>query len=96
MKPLDIAINYADGVTKLALAIGVRQSVVSNWRARNTVIEAIHCTAIEQFTKGRVTRVDLRPDDWWRIWPELMPANELFPPTHAGLDARSQSGFLSR
>lgn len=26
---------------------------------------------IEQITEGAVTRRDLRPDDWQRIWPEL-------------------------
>ena len=27
---------------------------------------------IEQCTAGAVTRRDLRPDDWHRIWPELV------------------------
>ena len=27
---------------------------------------------LEQATKGAVTRQDLRPDDWRRIWPELI------------------------
>ena len=31
-----------------------------------------NCTAIEQATDGNVMRWDLRPDDWWRIWPELI------------------------
>lgn len=26
---------------------------------------------IEEITNGAVTRLDLRPDDWQRIWPEL-------------------------
>lgn len=30
-----------------------------------------YCVAIEQATGGKVTRRDLRPDDWMRIWPEL-------------------------
>ena len=30
------------------------------------------CVAIEQATGGAVTRRDLRPDDWHRIWPELV------------------------
>ena len=29
------------------------------------------CVAIEQQTKGKVTRKDLRPDDWQLLWPEL-------------------------
>lgn len=29
------------------------------------------CVAIEQQTGGKVTRKDLRPDDWLLLWPEL-------------------------
>ena len=29
------------------------------------------CVQIEQATDGKVTRRDLRPDDWAAIWPEL-------------------------
>ena len=72
MKPLDIAIEHVRGVGKLASLIGVRQSVVSNWRKRNSIIDAAKCVAIEFATDGKVTRKDLRPDDWHRIWPELV------------------------
>lgn len=35
------------------------------------------CVAIERESGGRVTRRDLRPDDWHLIWPELAePAKE--------------------
>ena len=34
MNILDIAIQNAGGVCKLASALGVKQNVVSNWRAR--------------------------------------------------------------
>ena len=30
------------------------------------------CVAVEQKTKGKVTRQELRPTDWQDIWPELM------------------------
>ena len=33
-------------------------------------------TGIEQATNGHVTRRELRPDDWWQIWPELREQNE--------------------
>lgn len=71
MKPLDIAIDHVGGVTKLAAQIGVGQSVISNWRARDSVIDPLLCTAIERVTEGKVSRKDLRPDDWPEIWPEL-------------------------
>lgn len=72
MNALDIAIKNAGGVGKLAAAIGVGQPVVSNWRARGTAPDAVHCVAIERATSGVVTRQALRPDDWHRIWPELV------------------------
>ena len=68
---LDRAADFCGGITKLAAALGIGQSVVSNWKARGTLIEAVYCTAIEQLTKGKVRRKDLRPDDWAAIWPEL-------------------------
>lgn len=73
MNALDNAISAADGVGKLAAAIGVGQSTVSNWRARGS-IPVEHCAAIEAATHGVVTRRELRPGDWQRIWPELAQA----------------------
>lgn len=32
------------------------------------------CVSIERATAGVITRRDLRPDDWIRIWPELQGA----------------------
>lgn len=71
MKALDKAIQIVGGVGKLAAGIGVSQPVVSNWRARGTTPDAIHCVSIERLTDGAVSRCDLRPDDWPLIWPEL-------------------------
>jgi len=31
-----------------------------------------YCRAIETATDGAVTRRDLRPNDWHRIWPEML------------------------
>lgn len=84
MNALETAIESAGGVGKLAAAIGVGQPVVSNWRARGTTPDAMHCVAIERATDGVVTRRDLRPDDWHLIWPELAkPARKAKPTTEA-------------
>ena len=32
------------------------------------------CVSVEQHSDGQVTRQELRPDDWERIWPELVDA----------------------
>ena len=83
MNALETAIESAGGVGKLAAAIGVGQPVVSNWRARGTTPDAVHCVAIERATKGAVTRRDLRPDDWQAIWPELAKPRKPKPTTEA-------------
>ena len=70
--PLESAIDQLGGVSKLASALGVGQSAVSNWRARGTTLNAAHCLAIERATAGAVTRRDLRPEDWHLIWPDLV------------------------
>lgn len=68
---LSRAAEICGGITKLANALGVGQSVVSNWKTRYTLIEAVYCVAIERLTQGEVGRKHLRPDDWAGIWPEL-------------------------
>ena len=50
MSPLDKVIDLCGGVGKLAAAIGISQSAVSNWRARGTSPEPVNCVAIEQAT----------------------------------------------
>lgn len=37
------------------------------------------CVSVERATSGTVTRRDLRPDDWWLIWPELVTAEHPAP-----------------
>lgn len=44
---------------------------VSRWASGERPIPAHRAAAIEQATKGRVTRQEMRPNDWQRIWPEL-------------------------
>jgi len=46
-------------------------STVFYWANGIRPIPIHHCVAIERATGGQVTRQELRPDDWWKIWPEL-------------------------
>lgn len=55
----------------LATAIEVAASTPSMWKARGSV-PAEYCAPIERATGGKVSRRDLRPTDWHRIWPELV------------------------
>lgn len=66
---IDKAALTVGSQSKLAKLLGVSQQNISYWRGAGVPIE--HCAAIEIATEGAVTRRDLRPDDWQKIWPEL-------------------------
>jgi len=61
------------GITQAAFAaqLGVTQSMVGQWMRGVVVPPPSRCVEIELLTDGRVSRIDLRPADWARIWPEL-------------------------
>ncbi len=70
MTALDRAAETLGSLAALATAIGVSQSAPSMWKSRGRV-PSEHCLAIERATAGVVTRAELRPDDYWLIWPDL-------------------------
>lgn len=55
----------------LARRVGLSPSLVYQWRTNRRPVPVEYCAAIESATGGAVTRRDLRPNDWMRIWPEL-------------------------
>jgi DNA-binding transcriptional regulator YdaS (Cro superfamily) len=58
-------------VSKLAKHLGAHIPDVSRWASGIRPVPIRHCMAIEKFTKGAVTRKELRPNDWQLIWPDL-------------------------
>lgn len=56
----------------LCKQIGAHAPDLSRWAKGERPVPAPHCAAIEQATDRQVMRWDLRPDDWHRIWPELI------------------------
>lgn len=56
---------------RLAVALQVSGSLVAQWN-NGKPIAPRRCPAIEVATGGAVRRWDLRPNDWWEIWPELI------------------------
>lgn len=55
-----------------------------------------YCVAIERATDGKVPRWDLRPDDWNRIWPELIgPDGKPKAATWDGVERRASNGTCS-
>ena len=64
-------------VSALAKAIGIKDPAqIRQWRHgySDRKPSPENCVSIEVATGGQVTRQDLRPDDWHRIWPELVKA----------------------
>lgn len=59
------------GTTELAKALNISTSYLTQLAAGTSPRSPERCVEIEQATGGQVTRRDLRPDDWQRIWPEL-------------------------
>lgn len=70
--PIDTAARMIGGRAYLAKKLDVSVAAVGNWKQRGVPIEK--CPGIESLTCGAVSRRDLRPDDWQKIWPELAPA----------------------
>lgn len=59
------------GAASLAEKLSISPSFLSQIAARTCAVSPERCVEIELATNGEVTRKDLRPDDWERIWPEL-------------------------
>jgi DNA-binding transcriptional regulator YdaS (Cro superfamily) len=55
----------------LAAATGLSPAFI--WQMANGLksVPVAHCVAIEVATGGEVSRKDLRPNDWHRVWPDL-------------------------
>lgn len=62
------------GVTALAQRLGISSVYLAQLSARQNGREAKPelCVDIERETGGKVRRWSLRPNDWHRIWPELI------------------------
>jgi len=61
-------------VSELAGLIGVKsEQQIRQWQHgyADRIPGASNCLAIERATEGKVTRQELRPDDYWLIWPDL-------------------------
>ncbi|WP_175689674.1 transcriptional regulator [Burkholderia anthina] len=56
---------------KLADALKVSPSYLSQMASGVSSISPRRCRQIEDATDGRVTRRELRPNDWHEIWPDL-------------------------
>ena len=65
------ASEIAGSQSALAGRLEVRPPTVNQWANGVRPVPPKYCLAIERATSGAVTRIDLRPDDYWLIWPDL-------------------------
>ncbi len=72
MNHIERAAECLGSQSALAAVLGVRQPTVSEWARGVRPVPLERCAAIEKATGGVVRRWHLRPDDWHRIWPELV------------------------
>lgn len=71
MNEIKRAIEVVGGPSKMASLLGVSAQAVCFWRDGKRRMPVEMCPAIEVATSGEVTRQNLRPNDWQKIWPEL-------------------------
>lgn len=55
----------------LADKLQITPVLISQWANETRPVPPERCVEIEVATSSEVTRRDLRPTDWQRIWPEL-------------------------
>lgn len=73
----------------LAAVLGVPPSFVTKMGSGEKSIPIEHMAAIESFTDGEVTRQEMHPTGWHRIWPELVTNSEQKQPS--SLDGQAVS-----
>jgi DNA-binding transcriptional regulator YdaS (Cro superfamily) len=56
----------------LARSLGIKPPNVTDWAKGRRDVPIHYGAQIEQATEGQVTRQDLFPDEWQRMWPELV------------------------
>lgn len=69
---LDDYLSKKGAANRLARLICVNPVLISQWRSFVRPVPISRCVLIEKATGGKVTRKDLRPEDWQIIWPELV------------------------
>ena len=71
MKTLTDYVSTHGGQSACAKLFGVTQAAVSTWLSGKKQPEPITAVLIERVSEGAVTRQELRPHDYWLIWPDL-------------------------
>jgi len=69
-------INSLDQLEKDRFSAGCLTSIGYFRKAvsKGSLLSPALCVLVEKHSNMKVTRKDLRPDDWQAIWPELVEA----------------------
>lgn len=81
LKLTDTAIiDLLGGTGKVAKMCDVNPAAVSQWRIRGIPADKYMLLGarIEKESNGLVSRKDLFPNNFWILWPELLPKNNGF------------------
>ena len=68
---IDKAARSVGSQSALAAALGVTKAAVWQWKSEGRQVPIEHCLSIVRATNGAVTLQELRPTDYWLIWPDL-------------------------
>ena len=71
--------NQHGASSALARACNVTPACISDVIHGNKGVSAERAVEIERATAGTVTRRDLRPADWFKVWPELVDSEHPTP-----------------
>jgi len=88
VSPIARAAKKVGGLTELARLINVSPPTVHEWKSGKRPVPVTRCADIIRVTDGAVTRQELRPNDWQKIWPEL--AHQSSAPIHEAHHAINQ------
>lgn len=71
-------IDAMGGTFKVAAMLNIKPPSVSGWREADRIPDdkLIRLAPIAE-AQGVATRRELFPDDWQKIWPELIPTEEV-------------------
>ena len=70
--PIEIACEIVGSQAALARILGVTPAMVNQLVNGSRPVPVEHCKAIARATAEKVTCQELRPEDWQKIWPELI------------------------
>ena len=64
------------GAANLARLLDVSPQAISSVKKGDRPVPISWCPEIEKATLGKVGRKELRPNDWFRLWPELVDSGK--------------------